>query len=331
MDTLETVAFARGLIDIDSTTGREQACGERLASDLERRGYRVTRQPVADGRFNVYATLDDPIVVLSTHFDTVPPYFPSAERDNAVWGRGACDAKGILAAQLAAVERMRAAGERRVGMLFVVGEERGSDGAATANTTPPGSKFLINGEPTDNHLALATRGILRLRLTAQGKAAHSAAPEQGVSAIDALIDVLVRMRGMTWPSDADLGQTFYTTGLIEGGVAPNVISPSASAEVMFRISTSADTVLEAARALEPDVIVEEVLRVAPVRLHAVDGIPTNVFPFTTDVPLLDRWGTPLLYGPGSFLLAHTDREHLSIPELELAIDHYQQLARACLA
>jgi acetylornithine deacetylase len=152
-----------------------------------------------------------------------------------------------------------------------------------------------------------------------------------VSAIDALIDVLVRMRGMTWPSDADLGQTFYTTGLIEGGVAPNVISPSASAEVMFRISTSADTVLEAARALEPDVIVEEVLRVAPVRLHAVDGIPTNVFPFTTDVPLLDRWGTPLLYGPGSFLLAHTDREHLSIPELELAIDHYQQLARACLA
>jgi len=331
MDTLEAIAFARGLIDIDSTTGREQACGERLASDLERRGYRVTRQPVADGRFNVYAALDDPIVVLSTHFDTVPPYFPSDEHDNAVWGRGACDAKGILAAQLAAVERLRAAGERRVGMLFVVGEERGSDGAAMANTTPPGSTFLINGEPTDNHLALATRGILRLRLTAQGKAAHSAAPEQGVSAIDRLIDVLVRMRTMTWPSDPDLGETFYTTGFIEGGVAPNVISPSASAEVMFRISTSADAVLEVARTLEPDVAVNEVLRVRPVRLYAVDGIPTRVFPFTTDVPLLDRWGTPLLYGPGSFLLAHTDREHLPIPELELAIDRYQQLARACLA
>lgn len=331
MDTLETIAFARGLIDIDSTTGREQACGERLASDLECRGYRVTRQLVADGRFNVYAALDDPIVVLSTHFDTVPPYFASAEHDNALWGRGACDAKGILAAQLAAAERLRAAGERRVGMLFVVGEERGSDGAAVANATPPGSKFLINGEPTDNHLALATRGILRLRLTAKGKAAHSAAPEQGVSAIDRLIDVLVRMRTMTWPSDPDLGATFYTTGLIEGGVAPNVISPSASAEVMFRISTSPDAVLEAARRLEPDVAVEEVLRVTPVRLHAVDGIPTRVFPFTTDVPLLDRWGTPLLYGPGSFLLAHTDREHLPVADLELAIDRYQQLARACLA
>ena len=331
MDTLETVAFARGLIDIDSTTGRERACGEWLASELEGRGYRVTRQAVADGRFNVYARLDDPLVVLSTHFDTVPPYFPSDVHDAALWGRGSCDAKGILAAQVAAVERMREAGERRVGLLFVVGEERGSDGAAMANTTPPGSKFLINGEPTDNHLALATRGILRLRLTAKGRAAHSAAPEQGVSAIDKLIDVLVRMRTMTWPSDADLGQTFYTTGLIEGGVAPNVISPSASAEVMFRISTSADAVLAAARALEPDVTIDEVLRVTPVRLHAVDGIPAKVFPFTTDVPLLDRWGTPLLYGPGSFLVAHTDREHLPIADLELAIDRYQQLARACLA
>jgi acetylornithine deacetylase len=331
MDTLAAITFARGLIDIDSTTGREQACGEWLATELERRGYRVTRQPVADGRFNVFARLDDPVVVLSTHFDTVPPYFPGDVHDKALWGRGSCDAKGILAAQVAAVERMRATGERRVGMLFVVGEERGSDGAATANTTPPGSKFLINGEPTDNHLARATRGILRLRLTAAGQAAHSAAPEQGVSAIDKLIDVLVRMRTMTWPSDADLGRTFYTTGLIEGGVAPNVISPSASAEVMFRISTSADAVLAAARTLEPDVTIEEVLRVPPVRLHGVDGVPDRVFPFTTDVPLLDRWGTPMLFGPGSFLLAHTDREHLPIAELDVAIDRYQQLARACLA
>src|SRR5262249_47367455 len=159
----------------------------------------------ADGRFNVFARLDDPQVVLSTHFDTVPPYFPSDVRDSALWGRGSCDAKGILAAQVAAVQRMRKRGERGVGRLFVVGEERGSDGAALANTTPPGSTFLINGEPTDNHLALATRGILRLRLTAAGKAAHSAAPEQGISAIDKLIDVLVRMRTMTWPSEADLG------------------------------------------------------------------------------------------------------------------------------
>jgi acetylornithine deacetylase len=330
MDTLGAVAFARELIDIDSTTGREQQAGAWLAAQLERLGYAVERQPVADGRFNVFATLDDPAVIFSTHFDCVPPFFPSELRGDNLFGRGSCDAKGILAAQVAAAEQLRARGEHRVGLLFVVGEERGSDGAAVANAVPRRSSFLINGEPTDNRLGTATRGILRLRLSATGKAAHSAAPERGVSAIDKLLDALVRMRQLRWPGDPELGETFYTIGLIEGGVAPNVISPHSSAEVMFRIVGSPDDVLRAARALEPAVTVEEVLRVPMVRLHTVPGIPTAVFPFTTDVPLLDRWGTPLLYGPGSFLVAHTSEEHLAIAELEQAIAGYQTLASACL-
>lgn len=331
MDTVTALAFARALIDIDSTTGREQQAGEWLASNLERLGYRVDRQPVADGRFNVYARLGEPTVVLSTHFDCVPPYFASDIRDDRLFGRGSCDAKGILAAQVAAAEQMRARGEHRVGLLFVVGEERGSDGAAAANLASPGSAFLINGEPTDNRLATATRGNLRLRLSAAGRAAHSAAPEQGISAIDKLLDALVRMRQLRWPGDPGLGETFYSIGLIEGGVAPNVISPSASAEVMFRIVGPADDVLRAARELEPDVTIEEVLRVPMVRLHTVPGVATAVFPFTTDIPLLDRWGTPLLYGPGSFLVAHTADEHLAIAEFEEAVRGYQTLAAACLA
>jgi len=330
MDTVATVAFARELIDIDSTTGREQEAGAWLAVRLESLGYRVDRQPVADGRFNVFARLDDPAVVLSTHFDCVPPFFPSEVQGDKLFGRGSCDAKGILAAQVAAAERMRARGERRVGMLFVVGEERGSDGAAVANATPPGSSFLINGEPTDNRLGTATRGNLRLKLTARGRAAHSAAPEQGESAIDKLLDALIRMRQLRWPGDPELGDTFYSIGLIEGGVAPNVISPSASAEVMFRIVGSPDDVLRVARELEPAVSIAEVLRVPMVRLHTVPGMATAVFPFTTDIPLLDRWGTPLLYGPGSFLVAHTATEHLAIAELEAAVDGYQALAAACL-
>jgi acetylornithine deacetylase len=330
MDTVAAVEFARALIDIDSTTGREQQAGAWLASSLERLGYRVDRQPVADGRFNVFARLDDPAVVLSTHFDCVPPFFPSSIRDDKLFGRGSCDAKGILAAQVAAAEQMRARGERRVGLLFVVGEERGSDGAAVANTLSPGSAFLINGEPTDNRLGTATRGNLRLKLSAAGRAAHSAAPEHGVSAIDKLLDALIRMRQLRWPGDPELGETFYSIGLIEGGVAPNVISPAATAEVMFRIVGSPDDVLRVARALEPAVTIEEVLRVPMVRLHTVPGVPTAVFPFTTDVPLLDRWGTPLLYGPGSFLLAHSAEEHLAIAELEQAIAGYQTLAAACL-
>jgi acetylornithine deacetylase len=232
---------------------------------------------------------------------------------------------------VAAAERMRASGERRIGLLFVVGEERGSDGAAAANAAPAGSAFLINGEPTDNRLGLATRGVLRVRITAHGRAAHSAAPERGVSAIDKLLDTLMRMRSLPWPHDPELGETFYTLGSIEGGIAPNVISPLATAEVMFRIVGSADDVLRQVRTLEPDVVVEEVLRVPMVRLHTVDGFPSSVFPFTTDIPLLDRWGTPMLFGPGSFLVAHTDREHVRLDELDAAIDGYAQLLASCLS
>jgi acetylornithine deacetylase len=331
MDTLATVAFARQLIDIDSTTGKEQAAGVWLAAQLEALGYHVERQPVANGRFNVFATLDRPLVVLSTHFDCVPPFFPSDVRDGALYGRGSCDAKGILAAQLAAAERLRATGERRIGLLFVVGEERGSDGAVVANANAPGSLFLINGEPTDNRLGIATRGNLRIRLTAKGRAAHSATPEHGESAIDKLLDTLIRMRQLQWPGDPELGDTFYSIGLIEGGVAPNVISPHASAEVMFRIVGSPDDVLRQAKTLEPDVTIEEVLRVPMVRLHTIPGLPAAVFPYTTDIPLLDNWGTPMLFGPGSILVAHTDREHLEIAELEAAVDGYTRLLTGCLS
>lgn len=331
MDPIALVAFARELIDIDSTTGREGEAGRWLASRLRQLGYEVLEQPLDRGCVNVLATLSNPDVVLSTHYDCVPPYFPSRVGGGRLYGRGACDAKGILAAQVAAAERLRASGERRVGLLFVAGEERGSDGAIAANALPNRCRFLINGEPTDNRLASATRGVIRLRLVAEGKAAHSAAPEKGESAIDKLIDALVRLRGLTLPSSPDLGSTFYTIGVIEGGVAPNVVPANAAAEVLFRTVGPADDVLGAVRALEPAVAIQEVLRVPPIRMHTVPGFPTAAFPFTTDVPLLDRWGSPLLYGPGSFLVAHTDDEHVSIADLEAAVDGYERLARACLA
>lgn len=327
----DPVAFARALIDIDSTTGREAEAGRWLAERLRELGYTVVEQPLERGCANVIATLDAPAVVLTTHYDCVPPFFPSRVENGRLYGRGACDAKGILAAQVAAVERLRAGGERRVGLLFVAGEERGSDGAKAANGVAPGSRFLINGEPTDNRLALATRGVLRVRLRAEGRAAHSAAPEHGESAIDKLIDALVRLRSIELPSDPELGGTFYSVGLIEGGIAPNVISPHATAEILFRTTGAAEDLLRALRPLDPFVTSEEVLRVPPVRLHTVPGFPVAVFPFTTDVPFLDRWGAPLLFGPGSFLVAHTSEEHLALGELDEAVDAYARLALACLA
>lgn len=326
----DPVAFARSLINIDSTTGREAEAGVWLARELRGLGYTVVEQQLARGCANVIATLDPPAVVFSTHYDCVPPFFPSRVENGRLYGRGSCDAKGILAAQVAAAERLRARGERRVGLLFVVGEERGSDGAVAANAVAPGSRFLINGEPTDNRLGSATRGNLRLKLRATGRASHSAAPAHGISAIDKLIDALVMLRGIRLPSDPELGSTFYSIGLIEGGVAPNVVSPHASAEVMFRTIGRPEDVLRAIRPLDPLVTSEEVLRVPAIRLRTVPGFATAVFPFTTDVPLLDRWGVPLLFGPGSFLVAHTSEEHLALEEMERAIDAYDRLAVACL-
>jgi len=328
MDPLTAAAFARELIDIDSTTGREADAGRWLASSLRGLGYTVVEQPVAGDRFNVFATLEAPDVVLSTHYDCVPPFFPSREADGVLYGRGACDAKGILAAQVAAAERLRAAGNTRVGLLFVVGEERGSEGAAVANQSPPGSRFLVNGEPTDSMLATGTRGILRVRLHAKGRAGHSSAPEHFVSAIEKLIDALTQLRSLPLPSDPVFGATSYSVGLISGGVAPNVVPAEAQAEVMFRIVGDADDVLAVVKRLEPLVGIEDVLRVPTVRLHTIPGIPSRGFPFTTDIPLLDRWGVPLLFGPGSFLLAHTDNEHLTLAEFERSIDTYTRIVTA---
>ena len=333
VDLVDVVALTRALVDIDSTTGREATTGRLLARVLEARGYQVTRQAVAGDRFNVFATLGPtPRVVLSTHYDCVPPFYPSQAEAGVIVGRGACDAKGILAAQVAAAERLRQRGETRVGLLFVVGEERGSDGARVANEqAPEGVQFLINGEPTDNRLGIATRGIMRVRLVASGRAAHSSFPELGVSAIDKLLDALMLVRGVELPSDVELGRTHYTVGLIDGGVAPNVVSPRAAAELMFRIVGEAAPVRDALQVVESLVDVEHILDIPAVRMHRVSGFETAVFPYTTDVPLLTRWGKPLLIGPGSIHVAHTDHEHVAVDELRHGVDIYESLTTRLLA
>jgi acetylornithine deacetylase len=332
MDALTQIRLTRELVDIDSTTPHEQEAGESLARTLRGLGYTVVRQPVVDGRFNIIATVGRPEVVLSTHFDCVPPFFPSREDHGRLYGRGSCDAKGILVAQIAAVERLRARGETRAGLLFVVGEERGSEGAKAANLVATGSRFLINGEPTDNRLAAATRGVYRVRLNATGKAAHSSLPELGVSAIDKLVDALVAMRAVPWPADPDLGKTFYTVGLINGGIAPNVIPPNADAEMMFRTVGSHEAIRALIEArVDANIAVEDVLVVPPVRLTTVPGFETPTFSFTTDIPFLNRWGAPLLLGPGSVAVAHTDDEQVEIAELLRAVDLYESLATQLLS
>jgi acetylornithine deacetylase len=331
-ESVDLVGLTRSLVDVDSTTGREGEVGRWLANYLRDIEYRVSEQPVDDNRFNVVATNGEtrPEVVFSTHLDCVPPFFPSRVENGRVYGRGSCDAKGILAAQIAAADRLRRGGERRVAFLFVVGEERGSDGAKAANGASLAPRFLVDGEPTDNRLGIATRGILRVKLRAAGRAAHSSFPELGVSAIDALIDALVALRAIELPEDASLGRTHYTIGLIDGGVAPNVVSPSAEAEVMFRTVSGGEAVRRAIAPLETRVAIEHVLEVPPVRMKTLPGFAAAVFPYTTDIPLLTAWGEPLLFGPGSIHEAHTADESVAIDELETAADRYVAIARELL-
>ena len=331
MDPVDVVGLARTLIDIESTTGQEGPVARVLAEYLRGRGYSVLEQPVAGDRINVVAAVGEPALVFSTHFDCVPPFFPSRVEGGILHGRGACDAKGILAAQVAAAERLRAAGETRIGLVFVAGEERGSDGAKAANTIASQSKYLINGEPTELKLGLATRGCFRVRLTAHGKAAHSGYPQLGESAIEKLLDVLLSLRAADWPADPELGRTHYTVGLITGGVAPNVIPPHAEAEVFFRTVGEHDALRATLHAVVAGrVDVQEILELPAVRLHTVPGFETEVFAYFSDVPFLSKWGTPLLLGPGTIHVAHTDHEHVAIADLERAVDMYADLARSLL-
>ncbi len=330
---MDVVSLTRRLVDIESVTGNEAGVADFLAHELSALGYRVEQMPVEGERFNVYATPPDtrePPIVFSTHMDTVPPFFPSSEDAEKVYGRGACDAKGIIACQIAAALRLRQQ-SIPAGLLFLVGEERDSLGARVANQRTPGAKFLINGEPTENRLAIASKGTLRVELVAHGRMAHSAYPELGESAIEKLLDALARVRALPLPSDPEIGPCTVNIGLIEGGRAPNVIPDQARAHLLYRLIGSSDDlrrrIVEAAGALAE---VEISLEIPCVRLRPPDGLPTMVAAFTTDIPALTHWGEPLLVGPGSIHVAHTDGEYVEKKQLRDAVELYCALARKLL-
>jgi acetylornithine deacetylase len=323
--------LTRELIDIPSVTGEELAVGQYLAKLLDELGYHVERQDVDQDRFNVIATTSEsPRIVFSTHMDTVPPFIESSEDEEFVYGRGSCDAKGIIAAQIFAAERLRAEGISDIGFLFTVDEELSSIGAQTANkhSLARECRYLINGEPTDNRLATGTKGSVRAFITTEGRAAHSAYPEAGESAIEKLLDILETIRQFEWPEDSFFGTTTCNIGVLAGGTRPNVIADKARAELQIRLGIDIEHVK---RVLE-DVVgargrIEYASAHNPVRLFSVPGFEQCVVRFTTDVPYLPAWGQALLLGPGSILDAHTDHERISKRELNQAVQLYVDLAR----
>jgi acetylornithine deacetylase len=332
---MDAFALTRQLVDIESISGNEAAVGEFLYRELCRLGYQTKRMPVEEDRANVYAMSPEqprPTVVFSTHMDTVPPFIRSSEDGGRIHGRGSCDAKGIIAAQVAAAERLRQQGIY-VGLLFVVGEERDSLGARVANeyaaSQPTQScKYLVNGEPTENRIALASKGTLRVEVTASGRMAHSAYPELGESAIDKLVEALARLRAMALPSDPEVGPCTLNIGLIEGGRAPNVIPDYAHADLLYRlVGPSQDLRRQILETAGDQVKVEFPLELPFLRLRTVDGLPTMIAAFTTDIPKLTNWGEPLLIGPGSIHVAHTEGEFIEKQQLSDAIDLYCMIAK----
>jgi acetylornithine deacetylase len=332
---MDAFALTRQLVDIESISGNEAAVGDFLYRELCRLGYQTKKIPVEGDRANVYAMSPEqprPAVVLSTHMDTVPPFIPSSEDGARIYGRGSCDAKGIIAAQIAAAERLREQG-LYIGLLFVVGEERDSLGARVANeyaaSQPTQScKYLVNGEPTENRIALASKGTLRVEMTASGRMAHSAYPELGESAIDKLLEALARLRAMALPSDPAVGPCTLNIGLIEGGRAPNVIPDYAHADLLYRlVGPSQDLRRQILETAGDQVKIEFPLELPFLRLQTIDGLPTMIAAFTTDIPKLTNWGKPLLVGPGSIHVAHTEGEFIEKQQLSDAIDLYCAIAK----
>ena len=324
-------------MDIASITNHEKPVIEYLHAHLSELAAhydgRVERIPAEADRDNLFVSFGQPIVTLSTHMDTVPPFFGSNEDEEFLWGRGSCDAKGIIAVMIAAAEKLLAAGTRNFGLLFLVGEERNSAGAKAAAATPRGSRFLINGEPTDNRIALGSKGALRFEVTARGRLAHSAYPELGHSAVHTLLDVLQDIRRIPLPRDEMLGPCTLNVGTIAGGRAPNVVADEARAEIMFRTVGDPGDLREAvAAAVIGRAMAREVLHTPAIRLTPFDGLPTTAVAFTTDIPALtEAWGQAFLIGPGSIHVAHTAEERISKRELTEAVELYARMVTQLLA
>jgi acetylornithine deacetylase len=327
----DVVSLAAELLAIPSQTRDEGLATEFVARWLTARGWSVTLQEVTAGRSNVWATRHGGGVTLSTHLDTVPPYVPPRLDSERLYGRGACDAKGIAAAMLVAADRLAEAGEERVDLLFVVGEERGSDGARAANHLDATSRFLVNGEPTESRLATGCKGALRATVRTTGHAAHSAYPHLGASAILPMCELLPGLSSLALPSDAVLGATTINVGLIKGGTETNVVPPFCEAEMLVRVvgdRPPVDAALEQWAAGRAELTYGSFIPAQ--RFHVVPGFETASMAYTSDIPLLPRWGTPLLFGPGSIQVAHTPDEFIDLNELRASVDAYERLVRTLL-
>jgi acetylornithine deacetylase len=322
-------------IAIPSLTGEEGSYGDALAREFAALGLDIERQQLAPGRFNVLARADAPEVVFCTHLDTVPPFYGPRAEAGWIHGRGACDAKGQALAMLGAARALLEQGERRFGLLFTVGEETDSAGAALANARladPWRPRHVIVGEPTGNRFVRAGKGTFKGKLVARGVAGHSS-EDLGPSAVHELVHCAHRLLSESWGEHPLLGAGTLNIGVLHGGVAANVVADEATADVLIRtVEPLSDVRARLERCLGPHVRVAENSKgYAPVEFGVPVGEEGIMIAFGTDAPHMPRWGSPLLYGPGSIQDAHTDHEKVKQSDIELATARHVKTARELLA
>ncbi len=327
----DVVALAADLLAIESTSGSEAGIVDLVSRWLVARGWNVTLQEVTRGRANVWGSRGGRGVTLSSHLDTVPPFVPPRLQGDRLIGRGACDAKGIVAAMMVAAERLVQNGEEGVDLLFLVGEEKNSDGARAANHLPATSRFLVNGEPTESKLASGAKGSQRVTVRTRGRAAHSAYAHLGQSAIEPMLRFLPTVHDLDLPKDDVLGETTVNIGTIHGGTEANIVPALCESELMFRLVGPVESLRDQlTRWAETQAEIDFGSHIPAQHFHTIDGFEVAPVAYTSDIPLLRRWGTPMLFGPGSIQVAHTPDEFIDVTELRAAVGAYERIVRTLL-
>lgn len=317
------------ILSFDSTSGKEREMALFLEKKLKTPKNKVSRFEVGDGTLNLLFSWGDPKLYFCTHIDTVPPYIPPVFDGDIIRGRGSCDAKGQIFSMFTACLKLEEEGVEGFALLLLSGEETGSFGAKAYTRDCPGGELIIVGEPTDNYMVSAAKGTRAFDVKIKGKSCHSGYPEQGISSIRRFVDFMMTVETADFPDDPEQGRTTFNIGRLKSDNPQNILSPETVFRIYFRTTfVSAALVPAFMEALQGDYIeIKDLGGDEPMRFKTIEGIPSKTVAFGSDAPRLHKFKEKMLCGPGSILTAHTDNEHISVKEIEKAVEQYLFIAR----
>ena len=316
------IDFLIQIMGVESTSGMENSVADHIKDNFAPPGAELEIQEISNGTRNLFYKWGNPRIIFCSHFDTVPPYIPPRIEGDTIYGRGSCDAKGQIAVLAEVCKKLHEKGETNFGLLMLAGEEVGSYGARRANELITGCEYVIVGEPTENKLIKAQKGNMLAEVEFFGKAFHSGYPEHGDNAIQRMVDFVNALNALEFPVDPVLGETTYNIGNLSADNARNIVSDHVSMKIFFRTTFLTHEILieKVLSIIDENTKIEFAYGDPPIEFHTIEGFETGVVSYGSDAPELTNLGKPLLYGPGSIFNAHTDNEHITIPEIEKAVE-----------